>query len=234
MRLNRYMAECGVASRRGCDELIAQGVVKVNGVTVAALGCKIKPQEDVVEIKGTIIKPPQKLYLVFNKPKGVLTTMKDPFGRKTVADYLKAIPERVYPVGRLDYDTEGLLFLTNDGDIAHKLMHPKHQIEKEYLVEASGYIEHDKLAILRKGVFLEDGKTAPAVVRLLERNKDLSKLFLVIREGRKRQIRRMLDKVGHPVLRLRRTGIAFLTIKGLEAGRYRFLTAAEIKKLKDM
>ncbi|HHX77684.1 MAG TPA: rRNA pseudouridine synthase [Firmicutes bacterium] len=234
MRLNRYMAECGVASRRKCDELIARCVVKVNGVTVAAPGCKINSREDVVEVMGKIIKPPQKLYLIFNKPRGVLTTMQDPFGRKTVADYLKDIPGRVYPVGRLDYDTEGLLFLTNDGEMAHKLMHPRYRVKKEYLVEASGFIGDDKLAILRKGVLLEDGKTAPAVVRLLERNRAWSKLILVIREGRKRQIRRMLDKVGHPVLRLKRTGIAFLRIKGLEAGGYRFLTAAEIIKLQDM
>jgi len=231
-RLQKVIARAGVASRRKSEELILKGQVKVNGETVTTLGVKVDPLRDRIEVRGKPIRLPRMRLFAFYKPRGVITSMSDPRGRPVVADYFRAIPERVYPVGRLDRDTEGLLLVTNDGELANLLMHPRYGVEKCYRATVQGDPSEEALERLRRGVRLEDGLTAPAQVRRIRRGKERTVLELVIREGRNRIVRRMCEAVGHPVLHLIRTRLAFITLKGLSPGTYRELTREEIKRLR--
>jgi 23S rRNA pseudouridine2605 synthase len=230
-RLQKVMAQAGVASRRQSEEWIRQGLVKVNGQLVTTLGVKVDPASDVIEVKGKRIRLESKRVFLFYKPLQVITSMSDPQGRRVVADFFRHIPERVYPVGRLDYDTEGLLLVTNDGELANRLTHPRYKMAKQYITTVKGRPSQEVLKQLQDGVLLEDGLTAPAEVRLLESSPKQSKLELTIYEGRNRQIRRMCKAVGHPVIHLKRTRIAFLTLKGLQPGQIRELTKAEMTQL---
>ncbi len=226
------MSKCGVASRRHSEKLISQGLVQVNGQVVLTPGTVISPKFDVVTMQGKELKPPENFYILFNKPLGVVTTMDDPQGRETVAGYFKDLPVRVYPVGRLDMDTEGLLLLTNDGELANRLMHPKYKVEKKYQALVQGFLSPRKVDALQKGVVLEDGVTAPAVVNVLQFNKQQSLVNLTLREGRKRQVRRMLEHVETPVITLKRTGYSFLVLGKLKPGQFRHLTSGEVDRLK--
>ncbi|SFJ75011.1 pseudouridine synthase [Thermoflavimicrobium dichotomicum] len=233
-RLQKVMAQAGIASRRQSEALILNGHVRVNGQVVKTLGVKVDPLLDVIEVKGKRITLEKKRTFLFYKPLRVITSMSDPQGRKVVADYFRHIPERVYPVGRLDYDTEGLLLLTNDGELANRLAHPRYEIDKCYEVTVKGKPSREALQLLRRGVRLEDGLTAPAKVRVLASDETSTRLEMIIHEGRNRQVRRMCEAVGHPVLHLIRTRLAFLTLEGLKRGQARELTAAELKRLKKM
>lgn len=232
-RLHKFMARAGVASRRQCEELIARGRVKINGRVITTLGLKIDPLKDRVEVDGRpLARPEKKVYLLLNKPAGYVTTVKDPRGRAKVTDLLRGIKQRVYPVGRLDYDTEGLLLLTNDGDLAYALTHPRHEVPKTYLARVKGVPAPEKLKALARGVPLEDGPTAPARVRLVSDKGGNGLLEITIHEGRNRQVRRMCEHIGHPVLALRRVRIGPLELGGLKPGQYRHLTFREVARLK--
>lgn len=234
-RLQKILANAGVASRRKCEELIQSGKVAVNGEIVTELGAKADPAADVITVSGRPIRREQKLYLLFNKPKGVITTMEDPKGRSTVRDYLKGIKERVYPVGRLDYDSEGLLLLTNDGDLAHKLTHPKHHVPKTYLATVERVPHGNDLEKLKQGIKLEDGMTAPAEVEYHDVDPDgkYATISITIYEGRNRQVRRMFEAIRHPVTRLKRVSFGGIALGGLQRGKYRKLTDEEVRKLRD-
>jgi pseudouridine synthase len=234
-RLQKVIAYGGIVSRRKAEELIMAGKVKVNGITVKELGTKINPGTDLVEVEGkkieTMVKP---VYYMLNKPRGYVTTVRDQFNRLTVLDLLKDIKCRVYPVGRLDYETEGLLLLTNDGELAFKLTHPKNKVDKVYEVLVEGSVSKTTLQQLAKGVMLDAGKTLPAKVKVLKSRPYQTLVELTIREGRNRQVRRMMAAVGHKVKQLKRTKIAFLELKDLKQGQYRSLTLAEIERLKSL
>jgi 23S rRNA pseudouridine2605 synthase len=225
MRLNAYLARAGVASRRGAEELIRAGRVRVNG-EVAGLATFVEGN-DTVEVDGSPIKPEPLTYVLLHKPAGVVTTARDPQGRLTVVG-LVGHERRVVPVGRLDADTTGALLLTNDGPLAHRLMHPRYEVDKVYEAEVEGEPGEHALARLRKGVELEDGLTAPADAELV----GPSRVELTIHEGRKHQVKRMLEAVGHPVRQLHRKGYAGLTLDGLEPGEWRELTSDEVKRLR--
>ncbi|KXG75301.1 Ribosomal large subunit pseudouridine synthase B [Fervidicola ferrireducens] len=235
VRLQKFLAMAGIASRRACETLILDGRVQVNGKIVKELGIKVDPDVDEVRVDGEICRIKMKpVYIIMNKPKGVLTTVKDPFGRPTIIDLLAGVKERVFPVGRLDKDTEGLLIITNDGELSYKLTHPKHQIDKTYIAKVMGVPDEKDIRRLRKGIFLEDGKTAPAKVRILKKGKNFAVLEIIIHEGRKRQVRRMCEAIGHPVLSLRRTRIGNLTLRGLAPGGWRYMTEEEVNYLKSL
>lgn len=233
-RLQKVIAQAGIASRRDAEELITAGRVTVNGKVVTELGTKIDSRRARVTVDGKPLKAEKYVYILLNKPKGVVTTLEDPRGRKTVADIVAKIPERIYPVGRLDYNTEGLLIMTNDGDITHALTHPSHEIAKTYLAKVQGFPPEDKLDRLRVGIRLEDGVTAPAKINVvdIDREKELTTLEIIIYEGKNRQIRRMCEAIGFPVKNLKRVQYAFLTLEGLRRGQYRQLLAGEVEELK--
>lgn len=225
MRLNQYLARAGVASRRGADALIREGRVRVNGAP-GELGTFVAAL-DRVEVDGVEVGKQPLAHLLLHKPPGVVTTARDPQGRPTVVD-LVGHDARVVPVGRLDIDTTGALLLTNDGDLAHRLAHPRYGVEKTYVADVEGDPSAETILRLGSGVALEDGVTAPARVRRLGR----ARIELVLHEGRNRQVRRMCDAVGHPVRRLHRSGYAGLDLKGLEVGAWRELGAAEVEALR--
>ena len=226
IRLQKVLAQAGLGSRRTCEELIERRRVRVNG-EVAVLGRRVDPEVDVVEVNGAQIGvKPGLVHYLLHKPVGVITTALDPQGRPTVVSLVPAEP-RVFPVGRLDSDSEGLLLLTNDGDLTHRLTHPSFGIDKEYLVEVEGTPTRGALSRLRDGIDLDDGRTAPAKVAQL----DARLLRITIHEGRNRQIRRMCDAIGHPVLRLVRTRIGPLTDRTLKPGEWRALTQDEVRSL---
>jgi 23S rRNA pseudouridine2605 synthase len=225
MRLNAYLARAGIASRRGADELIRAGRVRVNG-EVAGLATFVE-QRDRVEVDGRSVEPEPRTYVLLHKPAGVVTTARDPQRRPTVVG-LVGHPRRIVPVGRLDADTTGALILTNDGPLAHRLMHPRYQVDKVYEAEVEGEPTDDALERLAEGVELEDGRTAPAAVRRL----GASRLELTIHEGKKHQLKRMLEAVGHPVRRLHRSGYAGLTLERLEPGEWRELSEEEVARLR--
>jgi 23S rRNA pseudouridine2605 synthase/16S rRNA pseudouridine516 synthase len=220
-RLQKYLAGSGIASRRKCEELILQGQV---------------PQKDIVEVKGKLIKYKEKKqhsYILLNKPKGYLTSLSDPFGRPVVLDLLKEVKERVYPVGRLDFNSEGLLILTNDGELAYALTHPAKEVEKVYIVKVKGIPSPEKLKILSKGVVLENNyKISPCNIYLLKITNGNAILKIKIREGKKRQIRKMGEYIGHFVRKLRRIQLGPISLKGVKPGEYRYLNKEEIKSLK--
>jgi pseudouridine synthase len=234
VRLNKFLAHAGVCSRREADRLIESGRVRVNGRVVAELGQRIDPARDRVDVGSRAVKggDERPAYILVFKPAGRVVTVKDPFGRPTVMDLLPKLHARVYPVGRLDADSEGALLLTSDGDLAFRLTHPKHEIGKIYEVRVEGEPSEDDLDHLRKGVFLEGRKTAPAQVRVLRRGQRRTLLRLRIHEGRKREIRKMFEALGYPVTRLLRIDFAGLTLEGLRPGQWRYLKRAEIEKLK--
>ncbi|GGK15366.1 ribosomal large subunit pseudouridine synthase B [Caldalkalibacillus thermarum] len=233
-RLQKVLAHAGVASRRKAEKLIEDGRVKVNGQVVTQLGTLVDPAQDKIEVDGQTIDPEPKVYYLFYKPTGVITSVQDPQGRKVVMDFFKNIPQRIYPVGRLDRNTSGLLLLTNDGELAHRLMHPSFHVDKVYRVTVKGIPSDEKLSRLERGIRLKDGWTAPAKVEWL--HKDMAENKAVVRitihEGRKRQVRRMFKAIGHPVLALHRERYAFLNLEGLNEGEYRPLTPEEVRRLK--
>lgn len=238
MRLHRRIAQSGICSRRAAEELIAQGRVRVNGQVVREMGVKVGPGDE-IDVDGDLLPRSEPVTIVMNKPSGYLTTMSDPRGRPTIVRLLPRLASPVKPVGRLDMDTEGILILTSDGDLAHRLSHPRHEIEKEYEALVNGIPDERALERLRRGVRLEDGMTAPAVVEIIGRpakqeSTPTTKLKLVIHEGRNRQVRRMCEAVGHPVLTLKRVRVGFLGVKGLRKGECRILGMAEVDRLKKM
>lgn len=231
-RLQKILSEMGIASRRKSEDMILEGRVTVNG-HMATLGTKADPAKDHIKLDGKLlIRPEPKVYLMFHKPKGVVTTLHDPEGRPTVKDFLKKVKYRVFPVGRLDYDSEGLLLLTNDGDFAHSLLHPSKKIFKTYLVKVKGEPDEGKIQKLRKGIKLREGTTAPAKVKKLRETENNTWFEMTIHEGKKRQIRRMFMEIRHPVLKLKRTKFGGLSLGDLESGAYRFLTAEETQRVK--
>jgi 23S rRNA pseudouridine2605 synthase len=227
MRLNAYLARTGVASRRGADELIKQGRIRVNGVT-AGLSTYVK-EGDVVDLDGRLLLPQALAYVLLHKPAGVVTTASDPHGRPTVVDLVEHA-SRVVPVGRLDADTTGALLLTNDGELAHRLGHPRYEVEKVYEAEVEGEPSDETLSVLERGVELDDGPTAPARARRL----GPSLIELSIHEGRKHQVKRMLEALGHPVTRLHRSRYAGLTADGVALGHWRELTEDEVASLREL
>lgn len=229
-RLQKVLAAAGVASRRASEELISAGRVTVNG-QVAELGSKVDPTSDAVEVDGERINvDPDRVYVMLNKPQGVLSTADDPDGRPTVLDLVN-LPQRLYPIGRLDADTEGLLLLTNDGELTHALLHPSREVERTYVALVPGPVRGVVLSQLRDGVELEDGLARPKRVTLLEENKGKALLEIVMTEGRKREVRRLLAEVGLPVERLARVRFAEVELGELRQGKWRFLTTAEVASL---
>ena len=230
VRLHKFIAAAGLASRRAAEKMIAAGRIKVNGETVTTAGLTIDPQADRVELDNKPIQAKtEKQYILLYKPKGILTTVNDPFGRRTVMELLPR--QDIFPVGRLDLDTEGLLLLTDDGELAYRLTHPRFKVEKKYHAYVKGIPGEEKLKLLREGVTLEEGTVSPAKVELLEQHGGKSVLVIAIHEGKKRQVKRMFSVIGHPVISLKRIAFAFLTLKGLKPGEYRPLTADEVNRL---
>ncbi|MDA7027770.1 pseudouridine synthase [Bacillus sp. CLL-7-23] len=232
-RLQKVIAHAGVASRRKAEELIKEGKVTVNGKTVKELGVKVS-SGDRIEVNGIQLENEEPVYFLFYKPKGVISAVKDDKGRKVVIDFFHEVQERIYPIGRLDYDTSGLLLLTNDGDFANKLMHPKYEINKTYVAKIKGIPAKENLKKLERGLRLEEGKTAPAKVKLLsmDKKKRTSIIQITIHEGRNRQVRRMFEAIGHEVIKLKREEYAFLNLQGLNTGEKRELTPHEVKRLR--
>lgn len=234
MRLNKFLAQAGISSRRGADVLIQLGRVTVNGVTIHKLGILVDEQKDDIRVDGKKVSLPEKLiYILLNKPKEYLCTVKDSFGRPTIMD-LVGRDKRVFPVGRLDLDTEGVLLLTNDGELAYRLTHPKFQVEKIYLVTVRGEINERILQRFRKGIKLEDGEIAKGEAKILETEKDYTVFELKLGEGRKREIKRMCKAVGLSVTNLVRTKFANLAAKNMKPGAWRYLKEEEIENLKRM
>lgn len=232
MRINKFMAECGVASRRACDEMILEGRVKVNGKKIDTPGLEINEFNDAVTLDGRrITLVSKKYYIMLHKPKGYVTTVKDDKGRKTVMELIK-IRSWLYPVGRLDYDTEGLLLLTNDGQLAYALTHPSHEVPKTYIAKIKGKISDTEVRQLRKGVEIDGKMTLPAVVKIIETDDEFSRVEVTIKEGRNHQIKKMFEVVGKEVVFLKRTAIGPLKLGGLGRGEYKNLTSKEIEILK--
>lgn len=235
MRLQKYLAMCGVASRRTSEKMIAEGRVAVNGETVTEMGVQVS-ENDRVSVDGEVVHlEEEKHYLAYNKPIGEVTTVSDPEGRATVMDKFRDYPVRLYPVGRLDYDSEGLLLLTNDGEMMQHLLHPSHEVKKEYLVKVSNHVSEESLRQLAQGVQLDDGRmTSPAKVRLVRYEAFDTVVLVTLHEGRNRQVRRMFSAVGHQVVALRRVGFGPIYLNDLPRGQWRALTEVEIRKLKEL
>lgn len=233
VRLQKYLAECGIASRRKAEELILQGKVAVNGQTVTELGTKINPNKDIVTYQGQQVrKNNEYIYILLNKPIGYVTTAKDQFNRDLVLDLVKT-NKRLVPVGRLDMYTSGALILTNDGDFVYKVTHPKHEIDKTYTVTIKGIVKNEEVDKLRQGVEIEDYITKPAKVKILktDEEKDQSRLEITIHEGKNRQVRKMCEAIGHKVLALHRSKIAGIGVKDIPLGKWRYLKNEEVKKI---
>lgn len=237
MRINKYLASCNIASRRKSEEIILSGRVKVNSKVVTELSYDIDEKNDIVLLDDKEIKPSENLvYIVLNKPEGYITTVKDQFDRPSVLDLITDIKERIYPVGRLDYETSGLLILTNDGDLTYTLTHPKHNVYKTYMAIVKGIPTENELENFREGLYIEDYKTAPAKIKIVKTNleKNYSICKIQIHEGKNRQVRKMCRAINHPVLRLKRVSVGNLNIKDIEVGKYRYLTSDEIAYLKSL
>ncbi len=233
MRLNKYIAQSGLTSRRKADELIANGNVKVNGVVVKEMGVEVAP-DDTVEVNGSRVSVENKLvYYMLNKPVGYVTTLSDERDRPIVTDLLGDVNERVFPVGRLDYNTSGLLIMTNDGDLANKLAHPRHQIYKTYRAEVAGALSDERLAKLRKGVDIGGFVTSPARVKVIKQARGYTLVEIQIHEGKNRQVRKMFRAVGNRVVSLQRVAVGEIYIGRLMEGHYRKLTPDEVKYLKE-
>lgn len=235
VRLQKYLADAGIASRRKAEEYILEGKVKVNGKVVTSLGTKVEPDTDIIMYNEKKIKiTDKKIYLLLNKPVNYVTTVNDQFNRPTVIDLLHSVSERVYPVGRLDYNTSGLLILTNDGDLTYKITHPKHHIDKKYIASVKGIPDESTLNKLRKGITLDGYKTAPAKVKIISSSSNNSVLQITIHEGKNRQVRKMCEAIGHPVIELRRIAIGNISLGDLQIGKFRSLTSKEISYLKNL
>lgn len=234
-RLQKVMAEFGVASRRKCEEVILQGRVKVNGEAVAELGTKVDKHKDIIEVDGKVInKQSEKVYIMLNKPVGYITSAKDQFDRPTVLDLTKDINERIFPVGRLDYDTEGLLLLTNDGDLTFRITHPSHNIDKTYKALVNGKVSDSDIETFKRGIVIDDYKTSPAKLEILDFKNGNSLVNITIHEGRNRQVRKMCDAINHKVIRLKRVSIGSLSLGDLKTGRWRHLKEEEVRYLYDI
>ena len=235
IRLQKYLAVCGIASRRANEKIIIDGRVSVNGKTVTQLGTCVDELLDIVTVDGSPVSPEaEKHYIAYNKPIGEVTTAHDPEGRSTVMDKFSDYPVRLFPVGRLDYDSEGLILLTNDGDMMNRVLHPSHEVLKTYWTKMSNHVTPDEITALRKGVMIDGKITSPASVRLIRENTFDTVLLISIHEGRNRQVRRMAEAVGHKVISLRRVGFGPVSLGDLPVGMWRPLTAAEISKLKEL
>ncbi len=231
-RLQKILSRCGIASRRKAEEMILAGQVTVNGA-VAMLGMKADFEKDHIKVKGKLIRNSRpEVYLMLNKPSKCITSLYDPEGRRTVKDFLRGVRHHFYPVGRLDYNSEGLLILTNDGELANAILHPKKKIPKTYLVKIDGVLEDKDILKLERGIKLEDGLTAPAKIKKIKKTGANSWIEITIYEGRKRQIRRMFGRLGHPVIKLRRIRVNGLELGKLPSGGFRYLSPEEIKRLK--
>ena len=230
-RLQKVIANSGFTSRRKAEEYITKGLVKVNGNIVYELGTKVN-YNDLIEVNGYIIKNENKVYYLLNKPRGVITSTSDDKGRKTVVDLIKT-NIRIYPVGRLDYDTTGALILTNDGEFAHMIMHPKYQLDKVYIAKINGLIGKRQLQTLERGVYIDGIKTSKAKARIKKYDKktNTSIVELIIHEGKNHQVKKMFESIGYKVLKLKRERISFLDVNNLKSGEYRVLNPKEIKKL---
>ena len=237
-RLQKFLAEAGVASRRKAEELIAQGKVKVNGKVVTEMGMKIDPAKDEVTYldKKVTTKDTKMVYIMLYKPEGYVTTAKEQFGRPAVMDLIKGVKERIFPVGRLDYDTSGLLLLTNDGDLTYKLTHPKHDVDKTYIAKLYGIPDEGALQKFRRGVVIDGKRTKPAKIQIIDKDKDgrFCTAEIIIHEGRNRQVRKMCEAIKHPVAQLKRVATGDLKLGDLQKGKYRHLTEKEIKYLKKL
>ena len=237
MRINKYIALCGVASRRKAEELILAGRVTVNDEVMTELSYNVDEENDIVKVDDKLIKEENKLvYILLNKPEGYITTVKDQFDRPSVLDLVSDIKERVYPIGRLDYETSGLLLLTNDGDLTYKLTHPKHEVDKTYVARVKGKLTKEEIERFKTGLKIEDYTTAPAKLKVIkyDEQRDSSLLEIKIHEGKNRQVRKMCKAINHPVLRLRRSAMGKIKIGDCEIGKYRYLTEDEIKYLKNL
>ncbi|WP_250675154.1 pseudouridine synthase [Paraclostridium ghonii] len=237
MRINKYIASCGIASRRKAEELIIENRVKVNGKIINELSFQINEDKDKVEVDGKLIGLEEELvYIMLNKPEGYVTTVKDQFDRKSVIDLVKDVGARVYPIGRLDYETSGLLLLTNDGDLTYKLTHPKHEVDKTYVATVKGIPSQSEVTNFEKGLYIEDYKTAPAKIKIVKKNieKNYAVCEIKIHEGRNRQVRKMCKAINHPVMNLRRKAMGKILLKDVEVGKYRYLTNDEINYLKKL
>jgi 23S rRNA pseudouridine2605 synthase len=234
IRLQKLIAGSGLASRRKAETLIAAGRVTVNGKVVTEQGTKVDPARDHVKVDGKHLSAAQPfVYLMLNKPKHVMSTLEDPGGRPTVKDFIRGVSVRVFPVGRLDFESEGLMLLTNNGDLAQALLHPRYHVPKTYLIKVKRVLTDDEIRQLERGVKLEDGMTGPAQVKKIKKAEQNSWLEVTIREGRKHQVRRMLESVGHPVIRLTRVKMGPLSLGRLEPGEFRFLTDREANALRE-
>ncbi|HET8717097.1 MAG TPA: pseudouridine synthase [Nocardioidaceae bacterium] len=234
VRLQKLLAQSGVASRRKCEELMLAGEVEVDGEVVTRLGTKVDPRVAVIRVSGRRLPPVSPhVYLVLNKPRGVVSTMSDPEGRTTLSDFVADRPERLFHVGRLDTDTEGLILLTNDGDFAQRVAHPSYELDKTYVAEVRGVVQPRTVRQLQEGVRLEDGPVTVHACRVVEHTADRSIVELVIHEGRNRIVRRLLDQVGHPVRRLTRTAIGPVLLRGMRSGELRELSRDELGTLLD-
>ena len=232
IRLHKFLAEAGVASRRACEDLILEGRVSVNGSQIKVLGSKVDPENDVVAVDGeTINLKKSKTYLLFHKPIGVLSTMSDPEGRPCLGDFFADRSERLFHVGRLDKESEGLILLTNDGDVTHRATHPSYGLNKKYLVEVEGEVKSEHLSLLKKGVDLEDGLARALEVKLLRQTQQAAWLEISIHEGRYHIVRRMFEALGMPVIRLIRTEFGPLQLGELKEGRFRHLSHSELENL---
>lgn len=234
MRINKYLADCGVASRRKCDELILQGKVKVNGKVTRELGVNIKPT-DVVMFENRVVRPSAtRVYYKLHKPKGYVTTASDEKGRKTVVELMRKVQDRVYPIGRLDYDTEGLLLLTNDGEITNILTHPKNLVKKTYIATVEGEVTPQDIKTISSGVDIGGYTTKPCSAVILEKDEKFTKVEVVITEGKNHQVKKMFEAVGKTVAFLKRTSIGEIRLGGLARGEYKALTPKEINYLKSL
>jgi pseudouridine synthase len=230
-RIQKYLSHAGISSRREAEKLIQEGRVVVNGKRVETLGMKIDPEKDKVKVDNKLVSLTRKIYILLHKPKRYITSLHDPQGRPVVMDLLPELGTKVFPVGRLDYDAEGLILLTNDGDLAQKLQHPKYRIPRTYLVKVKGIPDLKDLIPLTKGIKLEDGFTLPAAVKKIKDGKNNSWIEITVREGRNRLIKRVFAKIGFPVLKLIRTEFDGLKLRGLPSGHFRFLGHSEVTRL---
>ena len=232
MRLQKYLALCGVASRRNAEIMISGGRVTVNGQLVTEMGVQVDEMKDTILVDGILVRPEtEKHYIAYNKPVGEVTTVRDPEGRATVMDRFRDYPARLFPVGRLDYDSEGLLLLTNDGELMNRLLHPSFEIKKSYLTRVSNNLTDEEASKLRKGVMIDGKLTSPAEVRIVRRDTFSTDLLVTIHEGRNRQVRKMINAVGHQVVRLKRVRFGPVVLGDLPTGMWRKLTDEELSKL---
>ena len=230
-RLQKIIAHAGICSRRKAEKYIAQGRVTVDGKPVTEPGFKVDPEQVVITVDGQPLQEEKKIYVLLHKPRGYVTTMSDPQGRPIVTDLLPDIPERLFPVGRLDLDSEGALLLTNDGALANRVLHPRFEVKKTYQATVRGFPKKSDLRRLEQGIVLDGTKTWPARLRILKKEKDVAIIQVIIHEGKKRQVRKMFQAIGYQVLRLKRTAYGGLQLKNQPEGAYRFLDKNELKKL---